>query len=49
LKEQDKNMRRMNVVVTAQTKYNLFRLADMCGYKNPGKVIDKLVREKCWI
>jgi hypothetical protein len=41
-----KNLRRINVLVTAQTTYNLDKLAGMCGYKNAGRVIDKLVREK---
>jgi hypothetical protein len=41
-----KNLRRINTLVTAQTAYNLDRLAGMCGYKNAGRVIDKLVREK---
>jgi hypothetical protein len=41
-----KNLRRINVLVTSQTAYNLDRLAGMCGYKNAGRVIDKLVREK---
>lgn len=26
--------------------YNLNRLAAMCGYREPGHVVDKLVREK---
>lgn len=41
-----KNMRRISVLVTAQTAYNLDKLAAMCGYKEQGRVIDKLVREK---
>lgn len=41
-----KNMRRISVLVTAQTAYNLEKLAAMCGYKEPGRIIDKLVREK---
>ena len=32
--------------MTAQTAYNLDRLAAMCGYREPGHVVDKLVREK---
>ena len=28
-----KNMRRISVLVTAQTAYNLEKLAAMCGYK----------------
>ena len=41
-----KNMRRVSVLITAQTLYNLEKLAAACGYKNIGKVIDKLTREK---
>ena len=41
-----KNLRRVTLLVTAQTAYNLDRLATMCGYREPGNVVDKLVREK---
>ena len=41
-----KNLRRTSIVVTAQTLYNLERLAAACGYKDIGRVIDKLTREK---
>lgn len=41
-----KNLRRVSIVVTAQTLYHLNQLAAMCGYKEVGRVIDKLVREK---
>ena len=41
-----KNMRRISVLVTAQTAYNLEKRAAMCGYKEQGRIIDKLVREK---
>lgn len=41
-----KNLRRVTLLVTAQTAYNLDRLAAMCGYREPGHVVDKLVREK---
>lgn len=41
-----KNIRRISVLVTAQTAYNLEKLAAMCGYKERGRVIDKMVREK---
>ena len=34
------------LLVTAQTAYNLDKLAAMCGYRERGHVIDKLVREK---
>lgn len=43
----DKNKRRLSVLVTAQTAWNLERLAYMAGYNhNIGKVIDKLTRDK---
>lgn len=41
-----KNMRRISILVTAQTAHNLERLADMDGCRNVGKVVDKLTREK---
>ena len=41
-----KNMRRISVLVTAQTAYNLEKLAAMCGSQEQGRIIDKLVREK---
>lgn len=41
-----KNLRRVTLLVTAQTAYSLDRLAAMCGYREPGHVVDKLVREK---
>ena len=41
-----KNMRRISVLVTAQTAYNLDKLAAMCCYRERGHVIEKLVREK---
>ena len=41
-----KNLRRLSVLVTAQTLYNLQRLADMIGSRNVGRVVDKLTREK---
>lgn len=37
---------KMTVRVTAQTAYNLERLMLMSGQKTPGRVVDKLVREK---
>lgn len=42
-----KNMRRLNTLVTAQTLYHLQRLADMDGNRNVGRVIDKMVRDRC--
>ena len=41
-----KNMRRLSVLVTAQTAKNLERLAAVCGYRELGRVVDKLTREK---
>ena len=41
-----KNMRRISILVTAQTAKNLERLASMCGYREIGMVVDKLTREK---
>lgn len=42
-----KNLRRVSMLVSAQTLWNLGRLAKMAGYgDNIGKVIDKLVRDK---
>lgn len=43
-----KNMRRISVLVTAQTAHNLGRLAAMDG-GNEGRVIDKLVRDRMMI
>ena len=42
----NKNLRRLSVLVTAQTLYNLQRLADMTGSRNVGRVEGKLSREK---
>ena len=44
-----KNLRRINIVVTAQTLWHLRRLAAMAGWgeKDLGRVIDKLVRNEC--
>lgn len=36
----------MTVRVTPQTAYNLDKLAQIGGVKSPGRVVDKLVREK---
>lgn len=40
-----KNKRRVVLLVTTQTAYNLQRLADM-DKTNPGMVVDKLVRDR---
>ena len=42
----NKNLRRLSVLVNSQTEYHLQQLAQMAGYKEIGRVIDKLVREK---
>ena len=42
----NKNLRRLSLLVTSQTAYNLQRLAQMAGYREIGRVVDKLVREK---
>ena len=44
MKKQHK--RKLTVMVTPQTAYNLERLAAMADVKGPGRVVDKLVREK---
>jgi hypothetical protein len=36
----------VTVRVTPQTAYNLERLMILSGLKTPGRVVDKLVREK---
>ena len=41
-----KNLRRLSVLVTAQTAYHLDQLAAMCGHRDQGRIIGKLVREK---
>ena len=46
MKIEKKNLRRISIVVTAQTKGNLERLAAVSGYKELGRVVDKLTREK---
>ena len=42
----NKNLRRLSLLVTSQTAHNLQRLAQMTGYREIGRVVDKLVREK---
>ena len=42
----NKNLRRISVLVTAQTAANLEKLAQMDGQPSIGRVMDKLVREK---
>lgn len=41
-----KNLRRLRILVTAQTAWRLEELRKICGYREIGHVIDKLVREK---
>ena len=43
-----KNLRRISILVTAQTLYNLGKLAAMAGYKQTdiGRVVDKLTRDR---
>ncbi len=41
-----KNLRRISVLVTAQTAKNLERLAQMDGQPTIGRLMDKMVREK---
>lgn len=40
------NQRRIRILVTAQTLWHLEDLARLCGYKELGRVVDKLTREK---
>ena len=42
----NKNLRRLSLLVTSQTAYNLQRLAQMAGYREIGRVVDKLVRDR---
>lgn len=42
----NKNLRRISILVTAQTAANLERLARMDGQASIGRVVDKLVRGK---
>lgn len=41
-----KNLRRISMVVTAQTAANLEKLAQMDGQPSIGRVVDKLVRDR---
>lgn len=41
-----KHRKKLTVRVTPQTAYNLDRLAQLGGQKSPGRVVDKLVRDK---
>ena len=47
LVREKKNCRKLTAVVTAQTKFNLYRLAEAAGYGTDiGRVIDKLTRDR---
>lgn len=41
-----KNLRRVSVVITAQTLHHLEHMAAAAGYRDIGRVIDKIVRER---
>lgn len=41
-----KNRRRVSILVSSQTLYHLENMAQFCGHKDLGRVVDKLVREK---
>ena len=40
------NRRRVSILVSSQTLYHLENMAQFCGHKDLGRVVDKLVREK---
>lgn len=46
MKKGKQHRQKVTVRVTPQTAYNLDRLVTMSGLKTPGRVVDKLVREK---
>lgn len=48
-KTNKKNLRRISIVVSAQTLWHLHRICAISGYgeKDIGRVIDKLVRNYC--
>ena len=41
-----KNRRRVSMLLSSQTLYHLENMAQFCGHKDIGRVVDKLVREK---
>ena len=45
-KGENKNLRRLRCLVTAQTRGNLERLAQMDGCGDVGRMVDKLTRDK---
>ena len=46
MKKGKQHRQKVTVRVTPQTAYNLDRIVTMSGLKTPGRVVDKLVREK---
>ena len=46
MKKQRQNTRKVTVRVTVQAADSLERLMQISGQKTPGRVVDKLVREK---
>lgn len=40
------NRRKITIRVTAQTLYHLQQLAEACGYKDLGRAVDLLTRER---
>ena len=46
IRQEKKNLRRLRILVTAQTAWHLEELRKICGYREAGHVVDKLVREK---
>ena len=42
----NKRLVRLIVRVTPQTAWHIRELTRLCGYREPGRVIDKLVRDK---
>ena len=46
MKKQRQKTRKVTVRVTVQTADSLERLMQISGQKTPGRVVDKLVREK---
>lgn len=40
------NRRKITIRVTAQTLYHLQQLAEVCGYKDLGRIVDLLTRER---
>lgn len=42
----NKKGRRVSILISPQTLYHLENMRSFCGYKDIGRVIDKLVREK---